>query len=1569
VSFFAILILNITFSWSNDNKIANLSYIENKGQWNEKVKFKVDMSGATAFLEKDGITYLLSDKIEHNHQQHEKKALLIEEEHEIEQVIRYHAYNFRWLNTNSTVLLQPSVKEKAYNNYFIGNDKSKWASNVSIYKNVTYKNLYNQIDAKVYSTGNSMKIDYVVKKGAKVSDIQLRYNGTDNIRISNNGQLRITTSLGELVEIQPYVYQNIGGIVTIISCKYTLTDNVVSFKLLEDYDKNYDLIIDPTLIFSTYSGSPVDNWGSSSTYDSEGNMFLGGISLGTDYPTTMGAFQTTFGGPLDSFSNNTDIVITKFNNIGTNRIFSTYLGGNNNELLSSLYCTPQNELVVLLVTGSPNFPTTVNAYDTSFNYGFPVYTSMNIYFDTGVDVALTKLSSNGSALVGSTFFGGSGNDGFGFAYNYGDETRSDIALTSDGDIIICSSTNSYDLPNTSGRFQPNFGGDFRDGFIARFNSNLSSNKWATYFGSTGRENANGIALDKNENIFICGLTNSVDLPGSNVGLNQTLMGFFDGYVTKVNNNATQVLATTYLGTANYDQAFLIDTDNEDNIVVFGQTTGHYPITNGVYSNANAPQFIHKLNNNLNTTIFSTVFGHTEDSSYKQINISPTALLVDVCGSVYAVGWGGRNNYSGSTFSMPITNDAFQDSTDGSDFYFITFNRDASNIIYATYFGEYGGSGDHVDGGTSRFDKNGVVYQAVCASCWGTNSFPTTDSAYSKNNNSDNCNMAGIKFKFDFLPLQIISIIPTKSCVLDSAIFSYTSTQPATSFFWDFGDGQTSDIEFPKHKYSNAGTYNVKLVLRNPDNCNVVDSAVISIFIGDSISVSKDTVICEGNELIFGEQLITQSGIYRDTFKTIAGCDSFVKLNVIVRPTATNIIDTTFCNDGMFVFNGQIITQTGTYRDTLKTTFGCDSFIILNAIIRQASITIIDTSICTGTSIVFNEQEITQAGTYRDTLKTTTGCDSIIVLNVRIISISNTIIDSTFCEGDTVIIASKKYYSTGRFFDTLVSVRNCDSILIINIQIIKTKDTTLNVQICKSDSVVVGNMVFKQTGNYQINLISKETKCDSIVYLHLNVVDTLFTNIDTTICLGQRIIVNGTNYTETGTYRVSMKSSKGCDSIVNLKLLVVEPKYITIDSTVCEGDSVQIGSQIFKTQGEYVVRLLGVQKCDSTVTLNLKVNPIKYTTIDSTICEGSSVVINNHTYTISGQTFDTLVSSLNCDSIITLNLTVLKNSSTTINPEICEGESFVVGDSIYTKTGRYIIIYDAANSCDSTLNINLTVHPNKINNLSREICNGDSIVVGTIIYKEQGTYTQILKSSKGCDSTVNLDLIVHQHKTTSIDTSICFGDSILVGNNYYKTNGQFIENLQTSKMCDSIVTLNLNVYPEIIINATTDKAIIEKGEVAQLNVEANQELGYLWSPSNTLDNSIIKNPIASPTTPTWFVVEATNTSTNCKVSDSVFVDILILPCNEEYIYIPNAFTPNGDNVNDVFIVRSKNLTSGTMLIYDRWGNKVFESDDINVGWNGMYKGEMQQQEAYGFYFTGICDGGATITIKGNVTLLK
>ena len=259
--------------------------------------------------------------------------------------------------------------------------------------------------------------------------------------------------------------------------------------------------------------------------------------------------------------------------------------------------------------------------------------------------------------------------------------------------------------------------------------------FSTLLGGAENDASYVLTIGNNGNIYVAGGTASGSvapdkLPGvSNAGVIQPAYagGACDGFVVELNNTGTSVLGGTYLGTTGADQIYGIETDKFGFIYVMGTTDGKWPVKNAAYSNPNSGQFISKLKPDLSDFVYSTVFG----SGSGIPNISPTAFLVDRCENVYVSGWGGKSNNgfsTGNTKGMPVTANAIKRQTDasGSDFYFFVLKKDAASQLYGTFFGQEDPPlgvtspdtfGDHVDGGTSRFDRNGVIYQAMCANCF------------------------------------------------------------------------------------------------------------------------------------------------------------------------------------------------------------------------------------------------------------------------------------------------------------------------------------------------------------------------------------------------------------------------------------------------------------------------------------------------------------------------------------------------------------------------------------------------------------------------------------------------------------------------------------------------------------------------------------------------------------------------------------------------------------------------------------------------------------------------------------
>ncbi|MDD4150097.1 MAG: PKD domain-containing protein, partial [Bacteroidales bacterium] len=895
---------------------AQSEFIENKGQWNNNVRYKLNLHNGALFLEDNCITYNFThpDEMKHSHAHHGAEGS------PKPTVRNAHAYKMNFINSLENPEITVKNTSKDYNNYYIGNDQSKWASQVRKHESVSFLNVYDGIDIDFYAQNNSMKYNIILKPGAKTTDVIFEYEGVDHISIEN-GNLIISTSVNTVTELKPYSFQILDGDTVEISCKYVLKRNRLSFEIIDTYDKTKDLIIDPSLVFSTYSGSTSDNWGFTATYDYADNVYSGGIVFDIGYPTSTGAYQMDFAGgtpPIPGswyYGVGCDIGIIKYNEDGTQKLYATYLGGTGGqEMPHSLVVTESNDLLIMGTTGSPDFPVSSNAFQSNFGGGTSIVYDNVIGFDDGVDIFVTKISADGSQMIGSTYVGGSSNDGLNYQlhfnhpnpitginhvamhgndslyYNYGDGARGEIMVDNKGMVYVGTNTFSNDFPaGINPGFQPTNGGQ-QDGIVFKLNQDLSQMLWSSYMGGTEDDAIFSLSLTEDGHVIVAGGAVSDNFPVT-AGAYNTMHngGTTDAFVAIINTNGNQLLASTFFGSNTYDNAFFVRTDRHNSIFICGQTkaSGTTLIQNAAYSVPNSGQFITKFNYNLSNVVWSTVFGNGNGRP----NISITAFAVDVCDRVYLSGWGREwaQNYLNAqgdyytwsdqfgTKGLPITSDAIQTVTDGQDFYVIVLNEDASNLEYASFFGElhyatcsYSGR-DHVDGGTSRFDKKGNIIQSVCASCGGCQEFPTEPNpgVWSTSNNSTNCNNAVFKIQIienlaeaNFDPIPI-------GCAPYQVQFNNNSQ--GTTFQWNFGDGSpTSNALNPNHNYSQGGEYTVSLIVGDPESCNFYDTIVRVInVIEPGQTYLPDIEICPNENTILGP-----SGMYPPgtTFNWVEGSD-------------------------------------------------------------------------------------------------------------------------------------------------------------------------------------------------------------------------------------------------------------------------------------------------------------------------------------------------------------------------------------------------------------------------------------------------------------------------------------------------------------------------------------------------------------------------------------------------------------------------------------------------------------------------------------------------------------------------
>ncbi|MCB0554618.1 MAG: hypothetical protein KDD02_13795 [Phaeodactylibacter sp.] len=589
-----------------------------------------------------------------------------------------------------------------------------------------------------------------------------------------------------------------------------------------------------------------------------------------------------------------------------------------------------------------------------------------------------------------------------------------------------------------------------------------------------------------------------------------------------------------------------------------------------------------------------------------------------------------------------------------------------------------------------------------------------------------------------------------------------------------------------------------------------------------ILTNIQAAICEGESYTLGSSTYTQSGVYNEVLPASNGCDSTVRLTLTVYPNVATTLNEEVCFGSSFTVGDSTFTQDGAYEVILQSARGCDSTVTLNLNVKDAILTVLNESICDGSSFTVGGIDFSTAGAHEVVLSAADGCDSTVTLNLTVLDNPETVLNPSICLGQSYTVGNSTYNQSGTYTDVLPAANGCDSTVTLNLNVLGPIINNITRRICTGQAYTVGSTTFNQAGMYTVTL-TNNIGCDSIVNLTLTIEDVIRDTLVTSLCEGESYTVGNNTYSATGFYDNAFVTSAGCDSVFYLDLTIVPTRYATVDAVICDGESVMVGGNSYTTTGSFQETLVSAETgCDSIVSLNLTVLDVPVTVLNEQICEGESYPVGSSNYTATGSYSDTLVAANGCDSIVFLDLQVLDVPATGLSEEICDGESFLVGNSTYTTTGVYVDTLVAANGCDSIVTLDLLVKDVPETNLVAAICELESYQVGNSVYTSSGTYQDIFTAANGCDSIVNLELTVFPIRYRTLNSSICAGGSYTVGSSTYTQTGTYVDTLiSVVTNCDSIVTLNLTVTDFYEVNL--DETICE-GESFTVGANAYTQTG-------------------------------------------------------------------------------------------------------------------------------------------------
>jgi gliding motility-associated-like protein len=752
-------------------------------------------------------------------------------------------------------------------------------------------------------------------------------------------------------------------------------------------------------------------------------------------------------------------------------------------------------------------------------------------------------------------------------------------------------------------------------------------------------------------------------------------------------------------------------------------------------------------------------------------------------------------------------------------------------------------------------------------------------------------------------------------------------------------------------------------------------------------------ICEGDGYPFNQTFLTEPGTYYANLENQFGCDSLITLHLQVHPSSWTELQASICPGQTYPFNGAELSTPGYYVASLPGQYGCDSTVALTLEELPAPVTNLSASICSGDSYFFNGNNLTVGGNYTATLPLPSGCDSLVILDLEVRPLSTTSLSAAICTGAFHVFQGDTLTQAGDYQVTLQNQAGCDSILQLALTVHPSGGSIQTQTICSGESYLFHGDTLTEPGIYA-HPLTNQFGCDSTLSLTLNVLPVFLTEIQAQICAGQAYPFQGTSLTEGGIYTADLSSAQGCDSIVRLTLAVVSLIEAPLTVRICAGESYPFGGILLDTPGLYRDTLLSSGGCDSVSILNLLVEVPIQETIQAAICPGQSWPFNGQLLTESGTYSAALPSTSGCDSLVTLHLEVFDPISTTISTQICAGQVFPFQGQNLSEEGIYTATLPSWQGCDSTVILDLTVAAVLLSTRQDSICEGGVYVFGGQQLNTPGLYADTLVSMGGCDSISLLELQVMAIPRSETEVRICAGEAYPFQGELLTAAGNYEALIPLPSGCDSLASLTLLISPasESLVRSTACETYFwpaaqvwfsESGTYQHLLTNAAGCDSLLTLELRIGQAYLVDTFVNSRTPYTWpadgrtyprsGVYEAVFPSAlGC---DSLLVLHLTIP-EAPSLYIPNAFSPNGDGINDGFTIYGSEdlLGIAELAVYDRWGNLLTRLSDFppgepGYGWDGTGRGRIMDPGVYVFTATLRLTDDRNWFVSGEVILIR
>ncbi|MCB0521779.1 MAG: gliding motility-associated C-terminal domain-containing protein [Saprospiraceae bacterium] len=731
--------------------------------------------------------------------------------------------------------------------------------------------------------------------------------------------------------------------------------------------------------------------------------------------------------------------------------------------------------------------------------------------------------------------------------------------------------------------------------------------------------------------------------------------------------------------------------------------------------------------------------------------------------------------------------------------------------------------------------------------------------------------------------------------------------------------------------------------------------------------------CTGTTVSYNGQTLQPGTVTDFNFQTAQGCDSIVTVTVNELPVYSADLTLEACAGSTVDYNGQTLSP-GTVTDfTLTTTNGCDS--VVTVTVEEVDIfqTDLALSACAGETVSYNGQQLAPGSITDFTFTSSIGCDSIVTVTVAELPAYQTPLALKTCPGTTVAYNGLNLSPGTNLSFTFTAVNGCDSVVQVSVSAIQVFHTNLEFEACTGSGIDYNGQSL-QPGSVTNFAFTSSLGCDSTVTVTVNELATYASALTLQACTGSTITYNGMALPPNTVMDFVLTAQNGCDSTVTVTVEEVAALTSNLALSACTGNTAFYNGQNLPPGSVTDFLFASSQGCDSIVTVTVEELQNQASIVQLTACTGTMALYNGQPLAPGSTTDFSFPTWQGCDSIVTVTVEELAIQTAAVQLQTCEGTGIDYNGQTLFPGSVTDFTLTAANGCDSIVTVSVAGLPGSTGTVTLQGCEGETLLFQGAPIQPGTSMDFVFTAANGCDSVVTVTaLLPLATLNTSAYIEICEGGAASVFGQEVFAPGEYSQTFTSANGCDSTHTVTVAVVNKLVLDFTSD-ITIRLGDSVVLHpiVFPPDSLTYAWQPDPSLSCLACRNPVASPQSTTTYLLTIYDPG-GCQASASQ----LVIVDKTKGVFIPNGFSPNGDGINDVFMIFSDHRSVkevSSFLIFSRWGESVYEyyhfpPDDPLYGWDGFFKGKDLDAGVFTYLAEVEFIDGEKRLFKGDVTLVR